>query len=274
MDNSFFTELVDKSEIILSSSGHSKHQKGTRVLKTFPDFDMMHFLAGSYSIVINDKKYAACPGDSFLLTPGSALILFANDDSEQLYYHFTASYAGKMNLTGDFEDYKLPPAQSALVALFKKYLNDCLDNKINKTAAQAALKSVFKIIILEMVFLNDENLHKFMSNSNCPFSNRFLNVIRYIQANPGIPLKNSSLAAMAGFSQCYFSRYFKKHTGQSVSSYIDNVKMNAAKQLLLDKKVPVKEAALELGYSDQFVFSKKFKKHFGLPPNEFKKINI
>jgi len=271
MDRNFLTELVDKSEIFLNSSGHGRHEKDTKVTMTLQDFDIFYILTGSYTIIINNKQYTACPGDSFLLTPNSTFVLIANENSEQLYYHFSVLYAGKTNLAGDFEDYKLSPNQLALMELLRKYFEDYTNNKI---VAQAALKSVFKIIILEMAFFSEENLSKFSSNNQYSFTNQFLNVIRYIQTNPGIPIKISFLATIAGLNQCYFSRYFKKYTGMSASNYIDNVKMHAAKQLLIDKKASVKEAALELGYSDQFVFSKKFKKHFGLPPNEFKKINI
>jgi AraC-like DNA-binding protein len=271
MDKNFLTDLIDKSEISLNNSGNGKHLKDSKVTITFQDFDVFHTLSGSYTLIINHKKYIANPRDSFLMTPNSTLTLIANEDSKQLFYHFSVVYAGKMNLTGDFEDYKLPPKQSALMKLFRKYFEDCTHHKL---VSLTALKSVFKIVLLEMVFLSEGNFNKFISKSPYPFNSQFLDVIRYIQNNPDIPIKNSFLAEMAGFNQCYFSRYFKKVMGISASDYICNIKMNAAKQLLIDKKVSINEAAMELGFSDQFIFSRKFKKHFGVSPNQFKKINI
>ncbi|MEN6313034.1 MAG: AraC family transcriptional regulator [Clostridiaceae bacterium] len=271
MDRDLLAELIDKSEIILSPSGHGRHRKDTEVVRTLADYDFFYILSGSYALTINGREYAASPGDSYLLTPKSTFVLTANIDSEQLFYHFSVQYAGKMNLAGDFEDYRLSPAQSSLIKLFRECFEDCINGK---TAAKAALKSVLKVILLEMVFTSEENLRKFTVSTQYSFNSRFLNVIKYIQANPCIPINNSFLAEMAGLNPCYFSRYFKKFAGISASDYIDNVKMNAAKQLLMDKKVSVKEAAIELGFSDQFVFSKKFKKHFSISPNEFKKMNI
>ncbi len=95
MDINFFTELIDKSEIFLSRSGHGKHQKYRKETITFQDFDIFHTLSGNYTLIINNKKYTANPRDSFLMTPNSTLTLIANEDSEQLYYHFSVVYAGK-----------------------------------------------------------------------------------------------------------------------------------------------------------------------------------
>lgn len=271
MHSEFLTELINKSQISLNSSGHRKHPAGYKLTKTIPDFDIICTISGCYTIIINSKEYIAAPMDSFLITPNSTLTLIANENSQNLFYHFSIIYADRINLAGDLNDYKLSPMYFALLELYKKHFVEHFNYKL---IYQAAIKSVLKLVLLEVLFLHEENVSKFISGNPSLFNSQLINVIKYIHNNPSIPIKISSLAEMAGFNQYYFSNYFKKHIGISASDYICNVKMNAAKQMLTDKNFSVKETAIELGFSDQFTFSKKFKKHFGLSPSQLKKNNI
>lgn len=121
MDSRFLTELIDKSEISLNYLGLLEHPKGFEITKNFFDFDVIHTISGSYTLIINDKKYITIPRDSFLIMPNSALSLVANENSSNMYFHFSVLYEGKMNLKGTFEDYKLPSSQLIYMRLLKKY---------------------------------------------------------------------------------------------------------------------------------------------------------
>lgn len=56
-----------------------------------------------------------------------------------------------------------------------------------------------------------------------------------------------------------------------LKSYILEKKMKQAKDMLENGK-SVKQTAFELGFYDEFHFSKKFKSYFGKPPTEFKSV--
>ena len=49
--------------------------------------------------------------------------------------------------------------------------------------------------------------------------------------------------------------------------YIQNLKTDMAKHLLISGEKPIREIAWELGYADQFAFSKSFRKRFGISPS-------
>ncbi|WP_274467573.1 MULTISPECIES: response regulator transcription factor [unclassified Paenibacillus] len=67
----------------------------------------------------------------------------------------------------------------------------------------------------------------------------------------------------------YFSRYFKKLTGQNFTDYVHLIKMEEAKRLLA-KGETAEHTAYMLGYSDRAYFSKVFKKYTGVSPSEYK----
>jgi YesN/AraC family two-component response regulator len=69
----------------------------------------------------------------------------------------------------------------------------------------------------------------------------------------------------------YFGAYFKKKTGYTVNQYINNVRVNIAKKILLSGEYTVGEVANRCGFQDMFYFSKVFKQIEGVPPSHFVK---
>ncbi len=77
-------------------------------------------------------------------------------------------------------------------------------------------------------------------------------------------------AAIFYVSKEYLSKTFKAETGKGFWEYLTELKMERAKQLILDYKVPIKEVGELVGYVDQAHFYKTFKKYFGKTPGEMK----
>ncbi|MFD0588715.1 response regulator [Paenibacillus sp. GCM10027627] len=68
----------------------------------------------------------------------------------------------------------------------------------------------------------------------------------------------------------YFSRYFKRLTGENFTDYLHRHKMQVAARLLEQREESVEMVALKLGYSDRTYFSKVFKKYMGTTPREYR----
>ncbi|MFC7751081.1 helix-turn-helix domain-containing protein [Paenibacillus thermoaerophilus] len=85
------------------------------------------------------------------------------------------------------------------------------------------------------------------------------------------PLTTGQLAEMAGLSPKYFAHLFKKTYGQSAVEYLTDLRINRAKRYLAESGARLREIALQVGYSDEFYFSHKFKKEVGVSPSDYKK---
>ncbi|REK71638.1 response regulator transcription factor [Paenibacillus paeoniae] len=68
----------------------------------------------------------------------------------------------------------------------------------------------------------------------------------------------------------YFSRYFKRLTGDNFTDYLHRHKMGVAARMLEQREESVEMVALKLGYSDRTYFSKVFKKYMGATPREYR----
>ena len=69
----------------------------------------------------------------------------------------------------------------------------------------------------------------------------------------------------------YLGTQFHKEMGVTFSTYLKQVRMSKAKELLIGTQLKLYEIAEKLGYSDSKYFSKVFKETFGQLPAEYRK---
>lgn len=94
--------------------------------------------------------------------------------------------------------------------------------------------------------------------------------IKYINENILSPLPLKLVSDYVYLNPDYFSRLFKKETGENFVSYVENEKMKKAASLLRETDMKVYEVAQALGYKNVSYFSALFKKKFGVNPFSYK----
>lgn len=80
----------------------------------------------------------------------------------------------------------------------------------------------------------------------------------------------SDIADNIGISRAYLNSAFQKELGMSAQKFLIDYRMHKAANLLVSTSLSVKEIANQVGYDDQLVFSKAFKKKFEMSPKNFK----
>ncbi len=97
--------------------------------------------------------------------------------------------------------------------------------------------------------------------------NQALNFINYHYTEK---ISLDDVAEELNVSKHYLSSIFKKETGENMSFFINKLRIEKAKQLLLESDIKIKEVFEQVGYSDQQYFSKVFKKITGKTVAEYK----
>ncbi|AJA47314.1 regulatory protein PocR [Clostridium pasteurianum DSM 525 = ATCC 6013] len=90
--------------------------------------------------------------------------------------------------------------------------------------------------------------------------------IEYIYDHKSENVKLEKMAKICHISPSYFSRLFKKETGENFSNYVSKLKIEWAKSLLEETDMQVNEISDELGFSESGYFIKIFKKYEGVTP--------
>lgn len=95
-------------------------------------------------------------------------------------------------------------------------------------------------------------------------------VVDWLQAHLTDPeLQLGELSHLAGISDAYLRRVFKKQYGVGPSGYVIRERIRLAKRLLESGGKPVALVAARVGYRDPLYFSRLFKKQTGLSPTEY-----
>ena len=101
-------------------------------------------------------------------------------------------------------------------------------------------------------------------------SSRILKVKNYINKNYNKDLKLKTLSELACMSETAFSRFFKLHTGRTVSEYIIDIRLGYAARMLVDTNKSVADICYLCGYNNLSNFNRVFKRKKGCAPTEFR----
>lgn len=87
-------------------------------------------------------------------------------------------------------------------------------------------------------------------------------------------LKLEEIAAGIGLSASHYSRLFVNRTGHSPIDYFIQLKIQRACRLLDNSGWMIADVAREIGFDDQFYFSRVFRKVMGMSPGEYRKRGV
>ncbi|MDK2809124.1 MAG: two-component system, response regulator YesN [Clostridiales bacterium] len=95
---------------------------------------------------------------------------------------------------------------------------------------------------------------------------------QYVEEHYMNSLTIDEVSLEVGFSPSHFSTMFKKEMGVTFLEFLSSIRMKHAKDLLKKGNKSIAVICEEVGYSDVKYFTKSFRKHTGLKPNEFRKL--
>lgn len=100
---------------------------------------------------------------------------------------------------------------------------------------------------------------------------RINQVMDYIENNIDQPLDLNSIAQIANFSPFHFHRIFTFLIGETPSDFIQRLRIERAATLIWNGDMTITEIAYDCGFSSVSLFSRTFRKYFGLTAREFSK---
>ena len=157
------------------------------------------------------------------------------------------------------------PAMSKLLFEIENYRGDGI---------AAAL--FYEAKVTEAIALVVDNQKKQAAKNAHPLSKADIdgleNVIRYIADHYAFDIPLSRLAGIACMSESKLKTCFKRHTGCTVTEYIQGRRMSQAEHLLIDTDFTMGQIAQMIGYTTSSRFAELFKKSTGILPIEYRKI--
>lgn len=91
-------------------------------------------------------------------------------------------------------------------------------------------------------------------------------------SDPAVRMKPEELAKKLGFSADYFTRLFRRSYGMPPKTWLLKQRLRHAAATLREPGVRISEVAEAHGYADLYLFSRQFRKEFGLSPSEWRQV--
>ena len=98
-------------------------------------------------------------------------------------------------------------------------------------------------------------------------------IVGYIRSNYMNKISLDAISEYVYMSKSYISKIFNEEMGMNISSYINKIRIEKSKHLLIDASLSIVEVANLAGFEDQSYFSKQFKNETGISPKIFREKN-
>lgn len=252
------------------------------------EFILYYLISGAMYLREEDNEYILKPGDVFLLQPG--LIHEGTRPAPCDYYfvHFnhltllplelphteslSSAYLGEGEVKFDLERCLLPKLSHVKDPAVLAQLNGYFEESI--AAARKGVqnyRTFWACKLLEILMTVSQNsAREALAGNNSQLPPRTLchleELTAYLNQNYSKKITGKQLESMVGMNFDYLNRIFRRLNGRSIFQYLTWVRINRAKELLATTDMKLWEIAAETGFSDQFYFSRQFKKHTGMPP--------
>ena len=169
-----------------------------------------------------------------------------------------SEYAGKSPSTAEFEQPVIPanPHRVLVELAFAAVTAPSIDHNHVEKRVTLALRDV----------LSSGNHDRLGSDASC--SRAVSEIVTRIHEEWSEPLSLSDFANISGLSKYQTLRHFLKEVGATPHAYLTQLRVKQSKRLICTG-MPLAEAAIAAGFSDQSHMTRAFRRQFGVTPGRF-----
>lgn len=249
-------------------------------------FELIYVIEGTGIQTVNKNHFNYRKGNLFLLTPQDIYSFDIDAPTTFFFVRFNKLYIkDKINKDNDAikqVEYILQNAshkpgcilknktdKPLIASLVNSILNEQTNQQIYYTRISEQIVNTIITVVARNIAL------KLPKNIKETTGEPVLEILNYIQQNIFEPenLKAKKLSEHFNISLNYLGRYFKKQTGDTLQNYIINYKIRLVETRLLHSDMRINEIAYEFNFTDESHLNRIFKKHKGMNPSEFRKLN-
>ena len=240
-------------------------------------FNRLYFVLDGEGYVQNIlEKIVLVPGKMYLIPLHSTYNYICDHSMEKFYVHFKAEYFFGMDIFGTLSKcITMPFERDVLQELLIKANENSFHNAfILKTYISEMILRLFRGWSQALPAARPciRNTH-INSSAQYEAALKYQGIFKFVKDNCSIKLKQSQISQYAGVPAAVLSKSFKSTFGYTLKSLIDNIVVQAAKEKLLLTDMTIKEIAFDLQFTDEFYFSRFFKKHTGVSPRAYRASN-
>ena len=231
--------------------------------------------------VLDGTGFYSAGGQTWSLTPGQMFVIYPNEpvtygaDETNPWTYAWIGFRGirahsMVKECGFSKNQLVLPAPDQKIIL--KHIDYMLNHKQLSKANDLRRQAYLILLLAELAGFHEKQSAQNKKNTKYAYSTSVYVelAIEYIKDMYQKGIGISDIADNIGISRAYLNSSFQKELGMSAQTFLIDYKMHKAASLLVSTSLSVKEIANNVGYEDQLVFSKAFKKKFGMSPKNYK----
>lgn len=244
-------------------------------------YHLVFFTNGTGSQQIDFKKFEVKPGLIYFMIPGQVHNWNFSSTPDGYIINFSADYLSSFLLKADylanFSFFSGQPdlqvltlsetVQQKLISIFEDILKE---GKTEAAVHDDLVKTLLIRLFIEVERTVDTQQRANLSTYNHTLLKNFQNLIETNYAQLRLP---KAYAALLYITPNHLNALCNDLLGISAGLLIRNRVILEAKRLLINVDLLIAEIAEKLNFSDQSYFIKFFKKHEGITPEKFRKLN-
>jgi len=232
-------------------------------------WEIMLVLDGKVQHKINKLTQNATKGYACLIRPNDAhCFTFVDKKSEVLTFGFSNTITKNLLALYPLSEEELNSKKPLSFSLQENTLEAVVSKALAAQFYPKELYEKYTVLIVNRLFLayNEQRLNS--TEAYPEWLNSFLLLVK----NPKyLRMPLSELVKFTPYSCSHFTMLFKKYTGKTVVSYLQELKLIRAKELLRNTDYKISEIIVDLNYESLSQFTHTFKKFTGLSPSAWRK---
>ncbi len=243
--------------------------------------ELAYILSGKGKYLVEGEEFDVDAGDLVICNPGvkhTHIISNPKEPTIEFISGFTDFHFKNMTPNS----IELPDGSHVLhtsAELKQEISKHCFAMIAEKESSQLGRYFMFKTHLMQMLLLimreiadvekTEQKGYNFETYNKNYAVNR---IVTYLNENYENKISLEQIAHNMYLSPVYISKIFKEETGESPINYLIKIRLEKAKDILLNEEGgSIKNIANQVGYDDVYHFSKLFKKYYGISPLYYKK---
>ncbi|MDM1293155.1 helix-turn-helix domain-containing protein [Sphingobacterium sp. N143] len=245
-------------------------------------FELVYIVSGTGKQYINMHQLNYKPGQLFLIAPQDYHWFDVATTTQSFILRFNNIYIKSKALqTENIQrlEFILHNANHQPTCLLKNQTDKALVHPIIEALIRETENKdlyhneITQQLVNTLIIIVARNIAKYMPQKISETTEeKIVSILSYIQANIYEPekLRAEAICQQFGVSENYLGRYFKKHSGETLQSYISTYKLALIEYRLKHSDKRINEIVAELGFTDESHLNKFFKQKRGLSPKAFR----
>lgn len=226
-------------------------------------FHRLYFILGGEGLIFNEEEsIPLLSGGIYFIPAHSTWSYRCSTHMDQFFLHFKVGLMEGVDIFENFSraltiNWQKDRILSTVRSIEKENLTDII-----------RFKSFLLEIISNLIILGGINLIPQIHRAL-----KYQDLFQFISCNISGELKVAEVVAAMKKSHSALYKELKTETGFSIKNIIDKKLLDISREYLLLSGLSIKEIAGELGFRDQYYFSRFFRKHSGMSPSGYRSRN-